>query len=205
MLTSPEVYNKEYFENGLEIGISGYENYHWIPEKTLKEAKAIIRLLSIKKEDSVLDFGCAKGFLVRALRDCSINAYGCDISKYALENADELAKPYLKESYSNKFDFIVSRNTLEHLTEQELRYYMNYFSQLSNTIFFTVPLCEKDGGEYILPIPFDITHKIKWTKHTWIKFCKRLGWRVEFRNQVKGIHTNWKEYKEGNGFFVLRK
>ena len=51
----------------------------------------------IKQEyapQTVLDVGCACGHLVKALRNLGIEAYGVDVSEYALENADESISNY---------------------------------------------------------------------------------------------------------------
>ena len=81
-------YDEDYYENGLAKGISGYENYRWIPELTYPMAYSICKSLKIKKNDKVLEYGCAHGFLVKALNDFNIDTYGVDISSYALSKVD---------------------------------------------------------------------------------------------------------------------
>ena len=48
-----EIFDKDYFENGVKTGKSDYENYRWIPEMTRKEADVIIDILHLKKGDRV--------------------------------------------------------------------------------------------------------------------------------------------------------
>ena len=45
-------------------------------------------LFHLKKGDRVLDIGCAKGFLVKDLLSIGIEAYGIDVSEYALKNCE---------------------------------------------------------------------------------------------------------------------
>jgi cyclopropane fatty-acyl-phospholipid synthase-like methyltransferase len=162
-------YDKDYFENGIQTGVSGYENYRWLPERTYKEIRTIINLLDINPESSVLDFGCAKGFYVKALTHYGINAWGVDISDYAIENADYEIKHRISKSETLvHYDYIIARNVMEHIDEKDLYGLLCHFKEITNKVFFTVPLCKKNGGEYILPIPFDETHVIKWTKQKWI-------------------------------------
>ena len=78
------MYNRDYYESGIENGISGYRNYRWMPELTIRMAHCLIQDLSIDKSHSVLDYGCAKGFLVKALRLLDIDAFGLDVSEYAI-------------------------------------------------------------------------------------------------------------------------
>lgn len=73
---------------------------------------------------TVLDMGCAFGYLVSALRNKGVQAYGIDISEYALSQADEKIKPYVKvmsaldelpDNFPKKYDLVVSIEMIEHL------------------------------------------------------------------------------------------
>lgn len=75
---------------------------------------------------SVLDVGCAFGFLVERLRQKGIEAYGIDISEHAIHHADDAVKPYLSvasavEPFSARYDLIVCIEVLEHLSPAEAR------------------------------------------------------------------------------------
>jgi len=50
-----EIYDKNYFENGIKTGKSGYENYRWMPDRIYSEIRAVVNLLEIKPRDTVLD------------------------------------------------------------------------------------------------------------------------------------------------------
>ena len=91
-----ELYDREYFENGIITGKSCYQNYRWMPETTIKMAFNIIKYLHLPEGARFLDFGCAKGYLVKALRLLDIDAYGCDVSKYTIEMADAESQDYCK-------------------------------------------------------------------------------------------------------------
>lgn len=69
---------------------------------------------------SVLDAGCGIGFLVEALRDRGIEAWGIDISKYAIEQTSDRIRPFcavhsVTEELDRDFDLIVCIEVLEHL------------------------------------------------------------------------------------------
>lgn len=77
---------------------------------------------------TVLDMGCAFGYLVSALRSKGVQAYGIDISEYALSQADENIKPYVKvmsaldelpDNFPKKYDLVVSIEMIEHLYEDD--------------------------------------------------------------------------------------
>ena len=87
-LRSPEVireskkYGQMYFDGPREYGYGGYKyDGRW---KSV--AKDLIEHFSLVAGDRILDIGCAKGFLVKELIDLGIDAYGIDISDYAVRN-----------------------------------------------------------------------------------------------------------------------
>jgi len=83
---------------------------------------------------SVLELGCAMGGWTRELRDLGINTYGLDLPwpiQYAIENLWPELEPYLimadARNYlqgsvrrQNEWDFIISWNFLECLSDRDL-------------------------------------------------------------------------------------
>jgi 2-polyprenyl-3-methyl-5-hydroxy-6-metoxy-1,4-benzoquinol methylase len=207
MKISPEFYDKDYFEHGEISGKSAYTDYRWLPERTYKEIRELISYLNIDPKKRVLDFGCAKGYWVKALREYGIESYGVDISDYALKMADKAIQGFLDVEIKGQFDYIVARNTLEHIEEEELGKILKNFLNHTDTVFFSVPLTKEDKGLYIIPIAEeDKSHLIRWTAKTWAKFCSDCGWKsVSLKYKVNGIHDKWSEYPEGTGFFTLKK
>jgi len=119
-----ELYDEDYFLRGKETGKSLYENYRWIPELTVPMAKSIVKHCGIKQDQRILDFGCARGYLVRALRELGHEAYGYDESRWALDNLDPVAQPFINSvvGYTpfwkrEKFDWVIAKDVLEHIDE----------------------------------------------------------------------------------------
>ena len=73
-------YDEDYYENGVQLGISGYANYRWMPSLTIPMAERMIEYLAIKETDKILDFGCAKGFLVKAFTDLGYKCEGVTLA-----------------------------------------------------------------------------------------------------------------------------
>jgi hypothetical protein len=76
--------------------------------------------------ETVLDAGCAWGFLVEALRNRGVAAWGVDISEYAISQVHESIKPYcrvgsLTEPLERQYDLIVSIEVLEHMPQDAAR------------------------------------------------------------------------------------
>lgn len=104
---------------------SGYDSYQ---ECKVQENNATNLFDTFQlKGAKVLDLGCCFGYEVKYLNKLGADAYGCDISQYAIENAydktrirwaditDEL--PY----YPNGFNFVFSLSTLEHLDPGKIK------------------------------------------------------------------------------------
>ena len=81
-MSTRNLFNEDYYERGLEKGISGYSNYRWMPELTIPMCAMLNESLGIKLGQRILDFGCAKGFIVRAFRLLHREAWGYDPSEY---------------------------------------------------------------------------------------------------------------------------
>jgi len=208
-----DVFDEDYYERGVQTKKSGYQNYSWMPELTLRMAHYMIQNLNIKDNDKVLEQGCAKGFLIKALRILGIEAYGFDVSKYSIQNLDNAVKDFCKYSpqgdipdFKDKFDWIISKDVMEHLTDEDIEKFLKQAAMISNKIFVVVPL--GDNGSYrISSYHDDITHIQIHDEKGWANIFNQNGWNVnKFSNSMVGIKENWqKACTNGNGFFFLTK
>jgi len=205
------LYNQDYYERGVQLGISGYSNYRWLPELTIPMCQSIIKKLDISKDDTVLDYGCAKGYLVKAFDNLGYNCYGADLSNYAIEASDVSIrhKLYLiehEQSISNMekyFNFVISKDVFEHIEPSVLSSVISQLSNVCKTLFVITPL--GDGSKYIIPeYEKDITHIIREDKEWWSNMFLKNGFTIkEFSYRIPGIKDNWAHYPKGNGFFIL--
>lgn len=118
------LYGKDYFDGDRSFGYGGYRyDGRWKPI-----AEDIIKHFSIKPGDRVLDVGCAKGFLVHDLMEAlpGLEAFGLDISDYAIKNCDPAVIGRLHRGSANdlpfpdhSFDAVISVNTLHNLPRPE--------------------------------------------------------------------------------------
>jgi len=122
MSIKEDFFGKDYFNSGKHI--PGAFKYYTF-EDNYPSFKTICYL--IKKyfnPKRVLDVGCAKGFLVYTFREMGIEAFGVDISGYAISCAPMDVQPYLYKVDLDKdslpfeddyFDFITFLGTIEYL------------------------------------------------------------------------------------------
>jgi SAM-dependent methyltransferase len=94
---------------------------------------------------SVLDAGCAMGMIVEGLRDRGIEAFGVDISEYALANVRADIQPYctrasVTEALPRRYELIMCIETLEHLQPVEAeRAVANLCAHTDDVIFSSTP------------------------------------------------------------------
>ncbi len=111
-------YGHLYFDGPREYGYGGYTyDGRWRPV-----AKDIVEYFKLKPGDRILDVGCAKGFLVKDLLELGIDAYGIDISEYAIINCEPevIGRLHIGSAEkiifpNNSFQAVVSINTIHNL------------------------------------------------------------------------------------------
>ena len=211
-----EMYNEDYFERGLVSGISGYMNYSWMPELTLRMAHFFITDLPIARQEKVLDFGCAKGFLVKALRILGIEAYGVDVSQYAIAQTDTAIRQYccltppkdFLPSFVDVYDWMIAKDVFEHIPEQAIRDLLVQTAGRVRRCFAVIPLAANDiSNKYIVPeYDRDVTHVLARTAKWWTALFSETGWEVEGLSYTfNGCKENWtSKWQCGNGFFTCR-
>jgi predicted TPR repeat methyltransferase len=209
-------FDKDYYENGIASGKSCYENYRWIPELTYPLAHSICDNLALTKGAKLLDYGCAHGFTVKALRDFGIDAYGCDVSAFAISNSLKDVDDYVKvidlglselidASGWGEFDWVMAKDVFEHIPENELEKIIKDCSAVSKNIFIVVPLGE--NGKYrIAAYEDDPSHVIRENEEWWKNILEENGFHVTTAcNDMLGIKDRWfSTHAKGNGFFIGR-
>jgi SAM-dependent methyltransferase len=127
-------YGRDYFDGSRDVGYGGYRyDGRWVPV-----ARDIVAHYGLKPGDRVLDVGCGKGFLVKDLLAQGIDAYGLDVSDYALKvcepevvgrlhlgSAERLPFP------DHSFDVVLAINTLHNLPRPELRQALGEMTRLA--------------------------------------------------------------------------
>ena len=154
---------------------------------------------------TVLDAGCALGLLVEVLRKRGVQAWGVDISEFAIQNVHEEFRPYCKVgSISEPFelphyDLIVSIEVLEHLPREEADKAIANLCQHSDDILFS-------------STPYDYqeaTHFNVQPSEYWVECFARHGffrdvdfdasfitpWAIRFRRQKLSLSNLARDYE----------
>lgn len=203
-----EFYDADYFERGKQSGKGWLENYRWMPQRSFKEAFAYIDYLGLDDKSYVLDFGCSKEFIVRALRELEIRCDGCDISSYALDFAplgcvNCSTEVGWDDLISRGYTHIISKDVLEHLTPEQLNRTLLKLRSIAHKFMVVVPM--GDNGIYRIPeYHSEISHIIAENETWWRTAFDNAGWKVLIEcNHVPGLKDNWSYVENGNHVFVL--
>lgn len=118
------IYGSEYFgadrDSMDRMGLSGYERYDRDTSNANAAAMTVWRHFDVTK---TLDVGCATGFVVEALRELGLDAWGTDISHYAIDRPAQGARGFLQWGdlmaglpYADgQFELLTCLETLEHM------------------------------------------------------------------------------------------
>jgi SAM-dependent methyltransferase len=115
---SGDHYGRYYYRH--DCGVPYERNEHWLGFFGAI-ADGIVRDFH---PTSVLDAGCAMGFLVEALRERGVEAEGIDVSEHAISQVDESVAEHcrvasLTEPLTRRYDLIVCIEVLEHIPAAE--------------------------------------------------------------------------------------
>lgn len=201
-------FDEDYYERGVETGKSLYQNYRWIPELTIPLAATLCEQLGIEEGQRVVDFGCAKGYLVRALRLLHRKAFGVEVSSYALAQAPADVRGLIAISihqFEPPVDWIIAKDVLEHmLDEDDLMAELRPCFNAADHMFVIVPL-GTEAGEWVIPqMANDVTHRICKPLEWWYQRLLDAGWGwVSGTTRFAHVKEHWPV--GGHGFFVCHK
>lgn len=192
----PTYYDEEYFLKGTKSGYGGRFS-PYVEETFLPIARNIASGIKVAlNPNSAFVLGCARGYLVHALRDEDIIAYGIDISEWAVENCDTYAKPFImlgditKDLYRMEplsFDLVIAHDVLEHISKKELPFTIREICRITkNHVLLNVPT--NDNG-------VDKSH---------VSILPRHWWFTQFTMNGFSVLREWEEFEQMDGIVSLR-
>ncbi|HEU0301089.1 MAG TPA: methyltransferase domain-containing protein, partial [Longimicrobium sp.] len=181
-----EWYDEDYFETGRK---SNWDlGYSWELFGGLFRDTAAYLLELLPEAGSWLDAGCAKGFLVRALRERGKEAWGVDGSPWAIRHADPCARPFLVQADVAGYDpeqgcdVVTAFNLLAHLTEaQAIAFLARVRPRVGTALLATIPTVQP-GRE--MERNRDASHVTRQTREWWMERFRRAGWRQDALHRV---------------------
>jgi ADP-heptose:LPS heptosyltransferase len=178
-------YDADYFEHGLK---SNWERgYSWQLFGDLFRRTARMLSETFAESDSFLDAGCAKGLLVRALREVGRDCRGFDHSPWAVAHADEAARPFVTLAgvddyrFEQDADVLVALNLFETLTEEQISTFLARARPHTRHALFAVIQSFADDAELAAyeRRSRDLSQTTLRTRDWWRETIFAAGWRQD--------------------------
>ena len=179
-------FGKEFFDGNRS---QGYGGFNYDPKYWKEVIPDFQKHFNLSSKDSILDVGCAKGFMIFDFERLIPGIYvrGVDISNYAIENA----KSEVREKCSvanamklpfadNSFDIVISITTLHNLEIEDLKVSLNEIQRVSRRGSFITLDAYRNEEERIAMESWNLTARTMLHVDEWKKLFKEVGYEGDY-------------------------
>jgi SAM-dependent methyltransferase len=179
-------FGREFFDGERRHGYGGF-NYNarfWQPVvPTFREH------FGLTGTSSVLDVGCAKGFMLHDFAELipDITVKGVDVSAYAIENAIEDMKPHVRVADAKalpfpdkSFDVVISINTIHNLPRDECGRALREIERVASKGAFVTVDAYRDEAERERMLAWNLTAQTIMHVDEWKAFFAQHGYRGDY-------------------------
>ncbi|MDZ7576939.1 MAG: class I SAM-dependent methyltransferase [Candidatus Nanopelagicales bacterium] len=179
-------FGQEFFDGDRRHGYGGfnYQPRFWQPV-----IPAFQRHFGLGPGSSVLDVGCAKGFMLHDMAELipCITVRGIDISQYAIDNAIEDVRPFLQVADAkslpfddDSFDVVFSINTVHNLARDECGQALREIERVSKRGSFVTLDAYRDEGERERMLAWNLTGQTIMATDEWVRFFGEVGYSGDY-------------------------
>ena len=179
-------FGKEFFDGDRSHGYGGfsYNPKFWSPV-----VPTLIKYFSLSSNTSLLDVGCAKGFMLNDIAKAieGISLKGIDISEYAIANSIEGMRQNLIVANAkdlpfdnNSFDVVISINTVHNLEKDELAQALQEIERVSKDKSFITVDAYKSEAEKQRMYAWNLTAKTIMSVDEWVSFFNDVGYTGDY-------------------------
>lgn len=179
-------FEKEFFDGDRSHGYGGF-NYH--PRFWQPVIPTFQHHWNLNSESSVLDIGCAKGFMLHDFAQLipGITVNGIDVSNYAIENAIEDMRPNVQVASAvelpfpdKSFDVAISITTIHNLEGDELIKALREIDRVSRRGSFITVDAYRDEAEKERMLAWNLTAKTILHVDEWRALFKEAGYKGDY-------------------------
>jgi len=179
-------FGKEFFDGDRRHGYGGF-NYN--PRFWQLVIPTFRNHFNLFADSSVLDVGCAKGFMLHDMAELipGITVNGIDISEYAIENTIESMKHHVQVADAkalpfedNYFDVVISINTVHNLEREECGKALQEIERVSNERSFITVDAYRDNKEKESMYAWNLTGRTIMHVDEWKEFFECVGYTGDY-------------------------
>lgn len=178
-------YGKEYWDGDRKYGYGGFRyDGRW---RTV--AEDMVKHYNLRPNSSILDVGCGKGFLLYEFTQVlpGVRVAGIDISQYAVDNAKEEVKPFLRVGNAKNlpfedksFDLVISITTLHNLYLHDLWQALQEIERVGKSGKYVVVEAYRNEREKVNLMYWQLTCRAFHTPEEWEWIYKQSGYTGDY-------------------------
>ena len=179
-------FGKEFFDGDRNQGYGGfaYDPKFWQPV-----IPDFIKHWGLNSKSSVLDVGCAKGFMLYDLSKLipGINLRGIDVSEYAINNSVSEIRNLIQVANAkkipfpdNSFDVVISINTIHNLERTECAEALREITRVSKKYSFITVDAYRNDEEKEKMYAWNLTARTIMSVEDWKSFFKEVGYTGDY-------------------------
>ncbi len=179
-------FGKEFFDGDRSHGYGGfaYHSRFWQPV-----IPTFQQHWGLTGQSSVLDVGCAKGFMLHDFAELipDITVKGIDVSQYAIENAIKDMRPHVQVASAvelpfpdNCFDVVISVTTLHNLEDDDLIKSLQEIERVARHGSFITVDAYRDEQEKARMDAWNLTAKTVHHVNEWKALFDKVGYTGDY-------------------------
>ncbi len=179
-------FGREFFDGDRNQGYGGFKYMARFWQPVVPTFKDYWQLTG---NSSLLDVGCAKGFMLHDLAELipGITVKGIDVSQYAIEHAMDDIKPHVQVANATQlpfadksFDVVISINTVHNLERAECGRALQEIERVSRGKSFITVDAYRNAEEKERMYAWNLTAKTIMSVDEWIVFFKEIGYTGDY-------------------------
>lgn len=179
-------FGKEFFDGDRS---TGYGGFNYMPRFWQPVIPAFVERWGLTAASSLLDVGCAKGFMLYDLREAlpGITVAGIDVSEYAIENGKPevrefliIADAKLLPFENDAFDVVISINTVHNLERDECAQALREIERVARHGAFVTVDAYRNDEEYERMMAWNLTAKTIMSVDDWVAFFNEVGYTGDY-------------------------
>lgn len=179
-------FGKEFFDGDRR---HGYGGFNYFPRFWQPTVPTFQEHFGLSKKSSVLDVGCAKGFMLHDFAELipGITVKGVDVSSYAIANAIEDMRPHVEVADATRlpfadksFDVAISINTVHNLEREACGKALSEIERVSRQGAFITVDAYRTDEEHARMLAWNLTAKTIMHVDEWKAFFREVGYSGDY-------------------------